>query len=252
MANRPATRSAQPTAGQGSSTAAKVRVRDPEGTREKILAAGLKEFAAKGFAGARIDAIAQRAGVNKRMLYHYFGPKEKLYYEIMRRKVEEKNARSVQGSPHDLVEALPYWFELASGDLEWIRMLQWEALRVGARKLVCEDERREGYITISSRLRGEQATGGFSEDLAPTEVLLATLALSIYPVAFPQMVRLVTGLKPTDAAFKASWCKFLMRVGEFLMQVEDRPLQRSGRNGRLAVTAVSQRPSRSAPNALLK
>src|SRR5262249_28009443 len=116
-----------------------------------------------------------------------------------------------------------YWFELAIGDPEWIRLLQWEALRAGSRKLVYEDERREGYATISNRLRREQVQGGFTDDLAPTEVLLATLALSIYPIAFPQIIRLVTGQRPTDAAFKARWRKFLTRVGEL---VEERPHQR--------------------------
>jgi AcrR family transcriptional regulator len=47
--------------------------RDPGRTRRRILAAALAEFSAKGFAGARVDAIARRAKGNKRMLYHYFG-----------------------------------------------------------------------------------------------------------------------------------------------------------------------------------
>ena len=53
--------------------------RDPERTRQRILDAALAEFSAKGLSGARIDEIAQRAGINKRMLYHYFGNKEDLY-----------------------------------------------------------------------------------------------------------------------------------------------------------------------------
>ena len=57
--------------------------RDPEGTKAAILAASLKEFTEKGFGGARIDAIAARANINKRMLYHYFGGKEALYVEVL-------------------------------------------------------------------------------------------------------------------------------------------------------------------------
>ena len=53
--------------------------RDPDGTARAILAAATAEFAAKGLSGARVDAIAERAGINKRMLYHYFGNKEGLY-----------------------------------------------------------------------------------------------------------------------------------------------------------------------------
>src|SRR5579871_88269 len=123
------------------------RVRDPEGTKARILEAGLKEFATKGFAGARVDAIARRAGVNKRMLYHYFGPKEQLYREIMRRKILEKNS-SVENSPHTFDQALAYWYQLALSDPDWIRLLQWEALRFRSRKLFFEDERREGYASV--------------------------------------------------------------------------------------------------------
>ena len=62
-----------------------VVVRDPRRTRERILAAALKEFSTKGFAGARVDRIARRARINKRMLYHYFGHKDDLFREILRR-----------------------------------------------------------------------------------------------------------------------------------------------------------------------
>ena len=50
-----------------------ITARNPERTRARIRSAALKEFAAHGFAGARVDVIARRAAINKRMLYHYFG-----------------------------------------------------------------------------------------------------------------------------------------------------------------------------------
>ena len=60
-----------------------VTTRDPERTRAAILAAATREITAKGLTGARVDAIAQRAGVNKRMIYHYFGDKEGLYLAVL-------------------------------------------------------------------------------------------------------------------------------------------------------------------------
>ncbi len=57
--------------------------RDPEGTRAAILAASIKEFTEKGYGGARIDAIARHANINKRMLYHYFGGKDALYLMVL-------------------------------------------------------------------------------------------------------------------------------------------------------------------------
>src|SRR6266700_5339811 len=57
--------------------------RDQERTSASILAAAITEFTAKGYAGARIDAIALRSGANKRMIYHYFGDKEGLYLAVL-------------------------------------------------------------------------------------------------------------------------------------------------------------------------
>src|SRR3981081_1314118 len=61
------------------------RKRDPERTRERILDAARTEFGAKGFAGARVSEIADRAGVNKQLLSYYFGGKQGLYDELASR-----------------------------------------------------------------------------------------------------------------------------------------------------------------------
>ena len=59
------------------------RPRDPERTRAAILKAARDEFCELGLPGARVDAIAVRAGANKRLLYHYFGNKEALYLAVL-------------------------------------------------------------------------------------------------------------------------------------------------------------------------
>lgn len=59
------------------------RKRDPERTSAAILAAAVAEFSQRGYDGARIDGIAKRARINKRMLYHYFGGKEGLYLAVL-------------------------------------------------------------------------------------------------------------------------------------------------------------------------
>ena len=53
------------------------------GTREKVLSAALDEFAEHGFAGARVDRIAERAGVNKAMIYYHFSSKEGLHSAVL-------------------------------------------------------------------------------------------------------------------------------------------------------------------------
>lgn len=57
--------------------------RNPERTRAAILNAAIAEFTSKGLSGARIDRIAKRARVNKRMIYYYFGDKERLYISVL-------------------------------------------------------------------------------------------------------------------------------------------------------------------------
>ena len=52
-------------------------------TEEKVLAAAVEEFAALGYAGARVDAIAEKAQVNKAMIYYHFKSKEQLYERIL-------------------------------------------------------------------------------------------------------------------------------------------------------------------------
>ena len=52
-------------------------------TRQRIFRIAIKEFADKGFSGARVETIASRSKVNIRMIYHYFGGKEALYIEVL-------------------------------------------------------------------------------------------------------------------------------------------------------------------------
>jgi len=52
--------------------------------REAILAAALDEFSARGFAAARLDDVARRAGVAKGTIYLYFRDKESLFQELVR------------------------------------------------------------------------------------------------------------------------------------------------------------------------
>jgi TetR/AcrR family transcriptional regulator len=53
------------------------------GSRERLLAAAALEFAARGFDGAKVDRIAERAGINKAMLYYHFADKAALYRDIL-------------------------------------------------------------------------------------------------------------------------------------------------------------------------
>lgn len=71
------------------------RVHDAEGAREAILNAAEDVFAEHGFDGARVDAIADKAGYNKSLLFQYFGDKLGLYEAVTRRADREITAFEV-------------------------------------------------------------------------------------------------------------------------------------------------------------
>jgi AcrR family transcriptional regulator len=185
-------------------------LRNPERSRERILLAALKEFAAKGFAGARVDAIARRANINKRMLYHYFGDKEELFKAVLRRKISERQswADALSGEPE---ESLPFWFEAACKDADWIRLFQWEALQGNWQKVIDEKERTEITAKGLQRIKQRQARGQISPDLDPRHVMLTMRSLTMFPVAFPQLTRLITGKSVFDPQFQKERMEFLKK-----------------------------------------
>ncbi len=72
--------------------------RDPEARKARILAAAAIVFARDGYGGGRVDTIAQQAGVNKRMLYHYFGDKAALFEAVIANQLPVFDA-FVRGGP---------------------------------------------------------------------------------------------------------------------------------------------------------
>lgn len=186
--------------------------RDPERTRARILDAAKSEFAAHGYAGARIDRIASTARVNKRMLYHYFGAKRELYREVYARQVEAHGVRT-DANPSDPIDALPYWFDEVSRDVEWTRLLGWEALTEDSLGSVGAEALRRNYEGAVGWVRDAQARGLLAADLDPELYLLMTIALNMFPSGFPQVTRSVTGLAPTDDAFRERWRAFLVAFG---------------------------------------
>ncbi len=183
-------------------------VRDGRRTQERILRAALREFAAKGFAGARVDEIARRARVNKRMLYHYFGNKDELFRETLRRKIRER-AGWAEVAPDDPAENLVYWFKLACEDHEWIRLLEWEALQDHDGKIVNEGERRDAVERALTQWRERQQLGFLAPDLDARHAILSMMAVTTFPVAFPQITRLITGSDAEDPAFREERARFL-------------------------------------------
>jgi AcrR family transcriptional regulator len=193
-----------------------VRVRDAAATKERILAAATKEFAAKGVSGARIDAIAARAKTNKRMLYYYFGSKSELFREVLRSQLSARVTRSRE-SGGTRAERLVERQALHARDREWVRLLLWEALELTGRRVPDDGEREQSYRAWVDGIAADQAAGLIPADLDPAQLALSELALTLFPAAFPQLTRWITGRSVSDPEFVAERQAFLRSVAVRLL-----------------------------------
>jgi len=199
---------------------ANVATRNPQRSRERILAAALKEFADKGFAGARVDFIARRAAINKRMLYHYFGNKEGLFKAVLRRKITARQAwaENLSGDP---AESLSFWFEAACKDTDWVRLFEWEALQGNSQKVIDEKIRQSATARGLERIRQRQSRGQISTEFDPRHVMLAMRSLTMFPAAFPQLTRLIMGRSVSDPKFQRERAEFLRRFAVALRPAQN-------------------------------
>jgi AcrR family transcriptional regulator len=189
--------------------------RDPERTQQRILDAAFDEFCEKGLAGARVDAIATRAGVNKRMLYHYFGNKEALFDELLQRKAGQ-TAEVRAKAPRAFPELLAYHQAVQCADARWTRLLMFEALSYGADWIANRAERESGWRAAIAGIEAAQAAGELPEELDAAQLQLSLVALVTFPVAFPQYTAMITGRSPDDPRFLRERQRFLRALATLL------------------------------------
>jgi TetR/AcrR family transcriptional regulator len=182
--------------------------RNPERTRGLILTAAFAEFSQNGLAGARVDLVARRAGVNKRMLYHYFTDKHGLFREVIRRRMTDRT-RWLSAAPEDPAEMAHYWYSLMWNDLDWIRLLEWEALEIAESDIIAEEKRQEVFQNALERIQEGQRNGLIAAHYDPAQVLLSIMAITSFPLAFPQLTKMVTGFSISSEEFHRSRLKFL-------------------------------------------
>lgn len=163
------------------------RRRDPEGTRRKLLAAAKHEFAAKGLAGARVNAIAARARTNKQLVYHYFGSKEALYVAVLEDAYANFRARETQLATRKLEP------EQAVTQLTGLLFDSFRLLREEVAVIADENIRQARHVRASTKIkmlhqplilmmedivtRGEKS-GVFRRGIDPVRLFILLLSLS--------------------------------------------------------------------------
>ncbi len=159
------------------------QIEKSELTKNKILAAAESEFSEKGIWGARIDAIALSAGVNKRMIYEHYESKENLYKTVLERVyarlAEYENENYVKNLPPD--EAIENIVEVSFRFLEanptFVRILMWENLN-NAKYLNASSApniKNPTITYIKEQLRLGKEKGIFSKDVDEEQMVISLL-----------------------------------------------------------------------------
>lgn len=90
-------------------------------------------------------------------------------------------------------------------------MLEWEALQQSG-KLIDEKERLAAIARGLERIRQRQEHGLVSSDFDPRQIMLAMRSLTMFPAAFPQLTRMITGRPIHDPVFRKERMEFLKRI----------------------------------------
>ena len=199
------------------------RTRSRERTRGSIVAAARAEFAARGYSGARMEKIAQRAGVKKELIYHYFRGKEALFEEVRIEQLADAEAdHALPRSPlldrtQDPSSLLAWRFTRMLGDLEWIKLLTWEAAQTDIAPPPNEEGRRATIRKSIAAIKAAQRDGLLPADLDARFLQLAMFSLATYPLAFAQITAMTTGMAASDKRFQRAWTGFLRQLGGRLL-----------------------------------
>jgi AcrR family transcriptional regulator len=163
----------------------------PEANRARIVSAAIDEFAARGFKGASMDAIAARTATTRAMINYYFGGKEKIYLAVLEHVYSEiRQAEGLLDLDHlDPASAIRRIVEFT-----FTYYLEHEGF---VRLVVAENQARGRHFRKSRAMRSlnrpiierlarviarGQADGSFRADADPVQVHMVIAALGLFNV----------------------------------------------------------------------
>jgi len=169
--------------------AAEPRTRDADRSQKDILDAALAEFAEHGLGGARMDRIAERAGLNKRLIYYYFESKEGLFLAVLERayegiRGEEQQLELTQVEPIEAIRRLiAFTWNYYIAHPEFLTLLNSENLH-RARHLRQSAKVRRMHSPLVATLadvldRGNRA-GLFRAGVDPVQLYISIAGLSYF------------------------------------------------------------------------
>ncbi|MBC7681650.1 MAG: TetR family transcriptional regulator [Ferruginibacter sp.] len=168
------------------------RTNDPERTRADILAVATREFSEKGFAGARIDRVAEATRTSKRMIYYYFGSKEDLYLAVLEDAYSRIRQIESALNLEDLepIEALRtlvgFTVDYERANPDFVRLVMNENIQRGAtlaRSTSIQQRNTTAIDGVKAVYQRGVAAGVFRPGLDPVDLHMSISALSFFNVS---------------------------------------------------------------------
>lgn len=175
-------------------------------SEEQILEAARGEFQENGYSGARMQSIADRAGINKSMLHYYYRSKDKLFQQVFQEAVKE---------------FIPVVFKVLNSNLELVSKV--EKLIDTYHRIFSENPYLPQFVLhemnqhpdrfkkfmesqnievprVFVRQIEEEIRSGSMRPVEPREFIINTIALCVFPYIARNMIEVIFGLE--EAAFK--------------------------------------------------
>ncbi len=180
----------------------------PDDARGALLRAAIAEFAARGEAGARTDAIARAAGVNKALLHYYFGTKQALYaaaLDAILAGLKEHYLGILEGPGTAGRRMLRYVlanFDRMAGSRDYARVLGHEMMRARAGESTSLPRMVQAYFgpvnAVVCRTLEEGVQSGEFRALDPGQTALSLTGANVFYFLSAPVFTELTGRDPRD------------------------------------------------------
>lgn len=168
-----------------------MQTRNPDVTKRNILLAAEGEFAEFGLHGARINRIAEKAKANKRMIYHYYGSKEKLYESVLEynlKKVARLGSHELflgEKAETAIKEIITRYYNFLGENPNFVKIVAWEEVFTSPynKRMLFEILAPAFYQIYDFYKKGCEA-GIFRKNIDLPQLIISTHAMSL--ISFTQ------------------------------------------------------------------
>lgn len=199
-----------------------VKIKNNPNAREKILAAARKVFMTQGMTGARMQDIADEAGINKALLHYYFRDKDKLFETVYLEEAQKffPKINLIFQSDHSLSEKFEKFVDEYIGEMQQNPYLPWfimNEVNHNPEQFMTKLWGKENSPNPSKFLEqiAREVKKGSIKQISPMHLLMNLLSMTIFPFLARPMIERNLGLDPLQ--FRAAMEQRKEEIPRFIM-----------------------------------